>query len=527
MTNFIKDPAPGITPGDGSQIRTDMHNEMADRLGLARPTADRVIVSDASGFYIASTITTTKLGFLSDVTSALQAQIDGKSAIGHTHLLTAITDVTMTVANLNSLDDGLDSTLHFHASDRARANHSGTQDKSTISGLPWAKADLPSSIAYEDEINDFTTANRFATTGLEIWNPAKTFKMRFASAAVAADINMNLPLLTANDTIVFAGFPQTITQKTFNLTNNFVQDSFALGDLVKADGTNNLRKFAKGAANTLVKVNAGGTDSIFELLKTANIDASQVTYAKIQNVSATSRILGRITAAAGDIEELTGTQATTLLDVFTSTLKGLAPLSGGGTTNFLRADGTWALPPSASGASLTRIAGASGAAGADFTVQNLTADSADVTTTALSASIMTTTGLGAGTWKFRYTLICQGDSTTIGIGFGVNHTGTATLLQAIAYSTSTGGTAATGTLDNDTATVGGQMMEGKSENALNVVIGSTFAGWGAVDANHIVLLEGILVVTVSGNLELKIATETGGTAVRVMADSCLELVKIE
>ena len=68
------------------------------------------------------------------------------------------------------------------------------------------------------------------------------------------------------------------------------------------------------------------------------------TYAKLQDVSATSRFLGRITAGAGDIEELTGTQATTLLDAFTTTLKGLAPASGGGTTNFLRADGTWTAP---------------------------------------------------------------------------------------------------------------------------------------------------------------------------------------
>lgn len=41
---------------------------------------------------------------------------------------------------------------------------------------------------------------------------------------------------------------------------------------------------------------------------------------------------------------------TALLNTFTSTLKGLAPASGGGTANFLRADGTWAaaggaLPP--------------------------------------------------------------------------------------------------------------------------------------------------------------------------------------
>lgn len=62
-----------------------------------------------------------------------------------------------------------------------------------------------------------------------------------------------------------------------------------------------------------------------------------------------SRILGRVTAGFGAAEELTGTQATTLLDTFTSALKGLAPASGGGTTNFLRADGTWAAPPGGGG----------------------------------------------------------------------------------------------------------------------------------------------------------------------------------
>jgi hypothetical protein len=91
------------------------------------------------------------------------------------------------------------------------------------------------------------------------------------------------------------------------------------------------------------------------------------TYAKIQNVSATSRFLGRITAAAGDIEELTGTQATTLLDNFTSVAKGLAPLSGGGTTNFLRADGTWNAPSGASGANPTASVGLAAVNGAAAT----------------------------------------------------------------------------------------------------------------------------------------------------------------
>ena len=47
----------------------------------------------------------------------------------------------------------------------------------------------------------------------------------------------------------------------------------------------------------------------------------------------------------------TGTDVT--LPLFTSTLAGLTPASGGGTTNFLRADGTWAEPPGGSGGSGT------------------------------------------------------------------------------------------------------------------------------------------------------------------------------
>lgn len=74
------------------------------------------------------------------------------------------------------------------------------------------------------------------------------------------------------------------------------------------------------------------------------IDNDVVTLAKMANI-ATARFLGRLTASTGDPEALTGTQATTLLDAFTSSLKGLAPASGGGTANYLRADGTWATPP--------------------------------------------------------------------------------------------------------------------------------------------------------------------------------------
>lgn len=47
------------------------------------------------------------------------------------------------------------------------------------------------------------------------------------------------------------------------------------------------------------------------------------------------------------LKDATPAQVTAALDLFSSSLQGLVPASGGGTTNFLRADGTFAAPPAA------------------------------------------------------------------------------------------------------------------------------------------------------------------------------------
>jgi hypothetical protein len=96
-------------------------------------------------------------------------------------------------------------------------------------------------------------------------------------------------------------------------------------------------------------VTSGVEDAAAKLVDTADINDDQVTFAKLQNVASGGRILGRSSLGAGDVEDLSATAATALLDVFTSSAKGLAPASGGGTANFLRADGTFAAPPGGGG----------------------------------------------------------------------------------------------------------------------------------------------------------------------------------
>jgi len=68
-----------------------------------------------------------------------------------------------------------------------------------------------------------------------------------------------------------------------------------------------------------------------------------------RTVSASGRVLGRFSSGAGVVEEGNSATVTAFLSVFTDLLQGVVPASGGGTSNFLRADGAWAEPPSGGG----------------------------------------------------------------------------------------------------------------------------------------------------------------------------------
>jgi len=91
--------------------------------------------------------------------------------------------------------------------------------------------------------------------------------------------------------------------------------SALIGDVTASQGSNTT-VIANDAVTTVKILNSNVT--------TAKIAADAVDNTKLANV-ATATFKGRVTAGTGDPEDLTGTQATTLLDTFTSSLKGLAP----------------------------------------------------------------------------------------------------------------------------------------------------------------------------------------------------------
>lgn len=80
----------------------------------------------------------------------------------------------------------------------------------------------------------------------------------------------------------------------------------------------------------------------------ATVDPGTISLAKQANLAANS-VVGNNTGTAATPIALTQAQLTAMIQTFTSTLSGVVPASGGGTTNFLRADGTWAAPAGSGG----------------------------------------------------------------------------------------------------------------------------------------------------------------------------------
>jgi hypothetical protein len=99
-------------------------------------------------------------------------------------------------------------------------------------------------------------------------------------------------------------------------------------------GTLPIARLPIGSANQLLRTNAGATAAEWftPSYLTSEVDGS--TSNELQNVS--------YTASTRAVAISSGTGFT--FPLFNSTNAGLVPLSGGGTTNFLRADGTWAAP---------------------------------------------------------------------------------------------------------------------------------------------------------------------------------------
>ena len=115
---------------------------------------------------------------------------------------------------------------------------------------------------------------------------------------------------------------------------------------------------------------------------------------------------GNNTASSSDPVDVTATQLTADLDTFTSSLQGVVPGSGGGTINFLRADGTWDVPvaaPSPYGPAWTKYTVSHAALQTAATTNNITLYTAAANTMIHQVLIKQSTAF-AGTSITAYTV---------------------------------------------------------------------------------------------------------------------------
>ena len=156
----------------------------------------------------------------------------------------------------------------------------------------------------------------------------------------------------------------------------------------------------------------------------------------------------------------------------------------------------------------------------------LSADHTLASTTGTEVTGLEAANLLPGTYKFKYTLLLQSSATGTGIGTGINFsTGTATM-AARRIAVTTGTTTALGVFDDVSNNLTGALVEGWAATAFSTTTPNMLnAGVAAANVNCLVTIEGILIVTVTGNLELWHNSETAANT-SVKAGSCLELIKV-
>jgi hypothetical protein len=134
------------------------------------------------------------------------------------------------------------------------------------------------------------------------------------------------------------GFPTLVGDVTGTVNTSTGQVPTTV---VKVDGVSYP---ANPSTNTVPVVTSSNTIT-YEAVPGSAIATNTVTNTNLAQMSAHT-YKGNNTGSTTNSIDVTNTQLTADLNQFTPTLQGLVPGSGGGTANFLRADGTWTSPGS-------------------------------------------------------------------------------------------------------------------------------------------------------------------------------------
>ncbi len=276
--------------------------ELAALAGLVS-AADRLPYFTGSGTASLTPLTTAARALIDDADAAAMRTTLGLAAVAASGSASDLSAGTLPAARFNDTAHGSRSggTLHAVATGAA-AGFMAAADKTKLDGI----ATGANNYVHPNHTGDVTSVGDGATT------------IAAGAVTLAKMANMATSSLIYRKT-AGSGAPEVNTLAT-------LKTDLGLTGTNSGDQTITLTGDVTGS----------GTGSF-----AATIAAKAVTNAKLADM-AQATIKGRASGAGtGDPVDLTSAQVTALLDLFTAGAKGIVPASGGGTTTFLRADGTW------------------------------------------------------------------------------------------------------------------------------------------------------------------------------------------
>jgi hypothetical protein len=130
-----------------------------------------------------------------------------------------------------------------------------------------------------------------------------------------------------------------------------------------------------------------------------------------------------------------------------------------------------------------------------------------------------------GTYIFEYYIRYQAAALTTGVKFDVNHSGTVTSFVWNQRWVDVSATASTAAADQDNIQAAGAVVGGFASRAKGTAGRGTTLSVDTANADMLMIIEGVAVVTVSGDLQLYHGSEVA-FASTVKAGSSLRLTKV-
>lgn len=154
----------------------------------------------------------------------------------------------------------------------------------------------------------------------------------------------------------------------------------------------------------------------------------------------------------------------------------------------------------------------------------LSGDQSNSTTTPTEVTGLSVVNVQPGTYVFNYYIMYQSAATTTGVKFDVNFTGTVTKIVWNQMWVDTSATASTAAADQDAVGAAGQVYGAMASRAKGTAGRGTTISVDTANADMLMRIEGIMIVTVAGDLELWHGSEVAAAST-ILARSSLILHK--